>query len=217
MGCRRETSDGSMVIARDIAIDMEDVPTATPSQRIPPRVLPDTGGFLHPEQTVALFGLRPGMIVADFGAGGGYFTIPMARVVGAEGKVFAIDVQQPTLAVVKSKANLERLLHVETVWADLELPQGSHLPEASVDLVMVANILFQAEAKEAIIAEARRVLRSGGDLIIIEWDETPFPAGPPQVLRVPKRAARQLAEREGFRFDREFAAGSHHYGLSFKK
>lgn len=94
---------------------------------------------------------------------------------------------------------------------------GSHLPEAGADFVIIANILLQSEKKQEVLAEANRVARSGGNLAILEWDETPFPAGPPQALRVPKHLAKRLAEEAGFKLEKEFEAGSHHYGLLFKK
>ena len=175
------------------------------------------GGFLHPERIIRRLELRPGMVVADFGAGGGYFALPAARAVGSEGKVYAIDIQRHAIDLIRSKAVLDHLLNVETVWADLERASGSHLPEASVDLVIVANILFQAEDKRRVIAEAHRVTRSGGRLAILEWDQAPFPAGPPGDLRMAKAAARRLAEEAGFELEKEFEAGSHHYGLLFVK
>lgn len=175
------------------------------------------GGFLHPERITSYLDLRPGMIVADFGAGSGYFTIPAARRVGAEGKVYAIDIQPQALGVIRSKAALEHLLQVETVWADLERPRGSHLPDGAVDFVVIANILFQAEDKAALLAEAGRVLRPGGRMAILEWDEASFPAGPPAGLRVAKASAKRLAASAGFEPDKEFEAGSHHYGLLFRK
>lgn len=175
------------------------------------------GGFLHPERTVERLGIRPGMIVADFGAGSGYFAIPAARRAGEGGRVYAIDIQKQATDLIRSRASLEHLLNVETIWADLERPSGSHLPDNAVDLVIVANILFQAEAKSAVLGEAKRVLRAGGALAILEWDETPFPAGPAPALRVPKALAKRLAEAVGFRLDKEFDAGSHHYGLVFVK
>ena len=104
-----------------------------------------TGGFLHPERTLAELEIRPGMVVADFGCGGGYFSIPAARLVGEGGKVFAVDVQKQAVDHVRSRANLDHLLNVETVWADLETPKGSRLHDAAADLVIIANILFQAE------------------------------------------------------------------------
>lgn len=157
------------------------------------------------------------MVVADFGAGGGYFTIPLARLVGENGKVYAIDIQKQVLDLIKSKANLEHLLNVEAVWADLELLKGSRLMDNAVDFVMVANILFQVEKKREVLQEAWRVVRSGGELVILEWDEVPFPAGPSPLLRLAKATARHLAEEVGFRLEKEFEAGSHHYGLLFKK
>ena len=157
------------------------------------------------------------MIVADFGAGGGYFSIPAARLVGENGKVYAIDIQKSSLDLIKSKANLEHLLQVETVWADLELPKGSRLLDNASDLVIISNILFQTEKKLDILREAWRIVRSGGHLVILEWDETPFPAGPPLILRIPKSLSKRLASDAGFELEKEFEAGSHHYGLLFKK
>lgn len=176
-----------------------------------------SGGFLEPSRILGRLGIRPGMVVADFGCGGGYFAIPAARMVGDGGKVFAVDIQKQAIENVRSKANLEHLLQLETVWADLESPKGSRLPDASVDLAIIANILFQAEKKREVLAEAWRVLRTGGSLVVLEWDDHPFPAGPAMPLRVPKDRAHKLAEEVGFTLEQEIEAGSHHYGLLFKK
>ncbi|MBI2055700.1 MAG: methyltransferase domain-containing protein [Candidatus Sungbacteria bacterium] len=176
-----------------------------------------SGDFLHPERILNYLDIRPGMVVADFGAGSGHFTIAAARKVGESGKVYALDIQKQVLDLIKSRANLEHLLQIETVWADLERERGSRLDESSVDFVITANILFQAEKKKEIIEEARRVLKPGGALALIEWDDTPFPAGPAAALRLPKRVSKTMAENSGFELEKEFAAGSHHYGLLFKK
>lgn len=173
--------------------------------------------FLHPERALGLLDIRPGMIVADFGAGGGYFSIAAARLVGEHGKVYAIDIQQQAIDLIKSKANLEHLLQLDTIWADLELPEGSRLHGQSVDFVLISNILFQAERKREIIAEAWRIVKPEGRLAILEWDETPFPAGPSMAMRVPRELAMRLARDIGFQPEREFDAGNHHYGLLFKR
>ena len=163
------------------------------------------------------FGLRVGDHVADFGAGHGYFTIPMARAVGGDGKVYAIDVQKEVLDIIRAKAKVEHLLNIEPMWADLDQPHGSKLKEGYIDLVMIANMLFQTEQKEQLLKEAYRVLRSGGRLAIVEWDESPAPLGPPPALRIKKEKVRGLGIAAGFEIDREFEAGSHHYGLLFIK
>lgn len=176
-----------------------------------------TSGFLNPDHIISRLNILPGMGVADFGCGSGHYTIPAARRVGDSGRVYAIDIQKQNIELVTSRINLEHLLQIEPVWADLEAPQGSRLEPSSVDYVIIANILFQVEKKREILAEAERILKPGGALAILEWDETPFPAGPPQERRMSKRTVQSLTESAGFSIEKEFDAGSHHYGLLFKK
>ena len=174
--------------------------------------------FLEPEQVVSLFGLKPGDHVADFGAGHGYFTIPLARVVGNEGRVYAIDVQEHALDVIRAKAQLSHLLNIEYIWADLELAGGSRINDASCEGVVIANILFQAEKKEALFVEAYRILVSGGRLAVVEWREgSENKMGPVSAVRVSAKAAAEYAATAGFGDMREFDAGTHHYGLVFVK
>lgn len=173
--------------------------------------------FLEPERIVRTFDLEPGDHVADFGSGHGYFTIPMARIVGGDGKVYSIDVQKETLDIIRARAKVEHLLNIESVWADLDQPNGSKLKDRFLDFVLIANLLFQSEHKEILFREAYRILREGGHVGIVEWDETPAPLGPPQAVRLRKETARRMALEAGFQMDREFEAGNHHYGLLFTK
>ena len=178
--------------------------------------------FLDPQKIVQSFDLRPGDHVADFGAGHGYFTLPMARAVGANGKVYAIDIQSTAIDVVRSSASREHLLNIVPLQADLDMPMGSRIKDGLMDFVAVHNVLFQAEHKDVMLGEAWRILRNGGRLAMIEWDGDDASAGalslgPLLALRIKKEAARAYALDAGFEYDREFAAGSHHYGLLFVK
>lgn len=179
-------------------------------------------GFLEPERIVKSFGLKPGDHVADFGAGHGYFTIPLGRAVGPEGKVWAVDIQKPVLDIIRSKARPEHLLNIEYVWSDLEEPGRSGLAERFMDLVLVGNILFQTERRDVVLHEAWRILREKGRLAMIEWDIqnveiSKYRVGPLPEMRLKKEDARALAIQSGFEFDREFSTGPHHYGLLFIK
>lgn len=179
--------------------------------------------FLEPERIVKNLGIEKGDYVADFGAGHGYFTIPLAKAVGGDGKVYAIDIQKPVLDIIRSRAKLDHLLNIETVWADLDQPGGSKLKDKFLEFVIIASILFQAENKVGLFHEAHRILHEKGRLAVIEWDETQTPPaaraglGPPLAMRIPKEQVKLWAGQAGFSFDREFEAGTHHYGLIFRK
>lgn len=177
----------------------------------------EAGVFLEPDKIVKTFSLEKGDHVADFGAGHGYFSIPMARAVGGDGKVYALDIQKEILEIIRAKAKLEHLLNIETVWADVDEPGGSKIRDRFLDFALISNILFQAEKKKNLLSEAFRVLREGGRLAIIEWDMDLGDLGPPRELRIKKEEAKALALGAGFEPDREFAAGNHHYGLLFVK
>lgn len=178
---------------------------------------PVSQNFLNPEQIVKYLKLEAGDHVADFGAGHGFFTIPMARIVGGDGKIYAIDIQRSTLDIIRTKAKIEHLLNIEPVWGNLEQIGGSKLKDGFLDLVTIANVLFQAEDKLMLLREAYRILRHNGRLAVIEWDTSESALGPPLELRLPKDQTKSIVLQSGFSFDREIPAGAHHFGLVFIK
>lgn len=173
---------------------------------------------LDPQKTVALLSIKNGDYVADFGSGHGYFTIPLARYAAPNGKVFAVDIQRSMLDVVRAKSTLEHILNIEYIWSDLESPEGSKLKNEFVDLVVITNILHQSSRKEEIIREAQRILRPGGRLVLIEWEDGAMSGfGPPTDMRIPQETARTLCRAQSLTLLQEFDAGGHHYGLIFTK
>lgn len=173
--------------------------------------------FLHPDIAIKNLDIIPGMRIADFGCGAGHWTVALARLAGAGGRVYAFDVQESALESTRSLARSARLQNIETVRANLEIPGSSALRDGSVDMVLLCNILFQAEQKDVIAAEATRIIKSGGRAVVVEWDETDSLAGPPVRQRVTRQTAEQLFTSSGLRFEKEFNTGSHHYGLIFRK
>ncbi len=174
-------------------------------------------GFLNPENVIDSWDVRPGERIADFGCGPGFFSIPLGRRVGPSGKVYAMDIRTEALEATRAKIKLYHFFNIETVRADLESPSGSTLREMSVDKVLIANILFQAENKKILIEEAFRILRPGGSVILIEWDEAQIAGSPSMDHKVGKSEAKELLKNAGFTEFKDFSAGSHHYGLIYKK
>jgi len=176
--------------------------------------------FVNPEEVVKKhFNLQPGMVVADFGAGSGYYTLASARIVGESdsGVVYAVDIQKDLLEKIKSRAEEEGLKNVEIVWADLDKPEGSRIAADSLDFVVISNILFQTENKRAVAREAFHVLKSGGIAGVIDWSESFGGLGPRPEDVVGKQDCEKLFLEAGFTMEKEFEAGEHHYGFLFKK
>jgi len=176
-----------------------------------------TGGFINPQKVIDQINLKPGMKAADFGCGHGYFTLPVAKVLGQEGKVYAVDVLLEALEAVRSRAQLEGRVNIETMRGNLELPGGSSLPDNSMDLVLLHNVLSQSQKKSAIIEEAKRALKPGGTFVLIDWRKDHVCIGPETGWRMTFDEARAMARESGFVFLRVFDAGQYHYGLIFIK
>ncbi|MFH1654579.1 MAG: methyltransferase domain-containing protein [Pseudomonadota bacterium] len=176
-----------------------------------------TGGFLNPDKIVSEFGVGEGMSVADFGSGAGYFTILLGRLVGENGRVYALDVQETALDSVRIKARAIGLKNIEMARANLEVAGGSGLSDNSQDMVLLANILFQSDKKAEIIREAKRILKNGGRIILIDWRLGTGGFGPPDEMRINETAMCDLVAEEGLIFEKSIDAGQFHYGISFVK
>jgi len=175
-----------------------------------------TGGFINPQKIIESFGIFSGMKIAHFGCGHGFFTLPMAKMTGSDGVVYAIDILDSAIESVKSKATMEGAFNIEYIKGDLEAEKGSGLPDYSIDLVLLANVLYQTPGKAEVLKEASRVLIKEGLLIIIDWLEDSF-LGPARESRISRETSKRLAEAQGFRLIREFSAGEYHYGTVMAK
>lgn len=172
--------------------------------------------FADPASNATQFGLQPGMHVADIGSGSGAYVIAMARIVGAGGRVYAVDVQKDLLSRAKRAAAEVGLHNIDIVWGDAEKQSGTHIADHSIDMVLLSNILFQVTNKEAVFSEARRIVKSGGSIIVIDWSESFGGLGPRNADVFTKESARMLGVANGCALAREFSAGAHHYGLVFR-
>lgn len=175
-----------------------------------------TGGFINPEKILAQFVSRPDLSAADLGCGHGYFAVPLAKTL-QQGKVFACDVRDEALQAVRSKARLENIANIETIRCNLENLGGSKIETSSIDLVILANILYQSRKKDAIIREASRIIKEEGELAIIDWRRDASLA-PKEGWLLTTEQAIKLAEAEEFKLERELEiTDGQHFGLVFRR
>lgn len=173
--------------------------------------------FSDPENNVRQFGLTPGMVVADFGSGSGFYSITAAKAVAPSGKVFAVDIQKDLLQKLKNGAREKHLNNIDVVWGDLEHLGGTKLRENSIDAVIICNLFFQIDNKDALCLEAKRILRPNARVMVVDWAGSFGGIGPAEKDVVTKIEAAAFFLDHGFILDREIAAGAEHYGLIFRK
>lgn len=160
-------------------------------------------------------GLREGMKVGDFGAGTGHYSRAAAAIVGSNGRVYSIDVQEDILRHIQLNTHDQYQHIIETVWGDVEKLGGTHLRDASLDVVLVANLLFQVENRYGLLNEIKRVLKPGGKVMLVDWAGSYGGIGPVTEKVVSEHDAEALFIGSGFHKEKSFRAGPHHYGIIF--
>lgn len=175
------------------------------------------GSFLHPASAVRLAGIHKGLRVADFGAGSGFFTRAAAREVGETGTVWAVDLNRELLPRIKNLAAAEDLHNIEVMQGDIEVVGGTNLPQESFDLVIIANVLFSAEHKREVVAEARRVLTKTGRALVVDWSDSWGGLGPHKDHVLTHAMGRELFESGGFTYVGDISAGAYHWGFIVRK
>lgn len=146
--------------------------------------------------------LRPGEAIADVGAGTGLFMEPLAAAVTTSGTVYEVDISPSFIEHLRARARDNALEHVEVVLCD---EHSVALPPASVDVVFVCDTYHHFEYPRSTLASIRASLRSGGRLVIVDFERIPGVSREWILghVRAGKEEVRAEVEAAGFQFRRE--------------
>ncbi len=149
----------------------------------------------HPDEIMQRLAIRPGEVVADVGAGSGYFTVPVARAVGADGRVIATDIRQEMLDYVANRLTEEGISNVELVKVE---PDDPGLPAGGVDLVLMVDVMHYVKDRVPYGRKLRSALSPDGRLVVIDFRYDPDAVrefAPPPEQQVPRETLdREMAE-----------------------
>ena len=166
--------------------------------------------FADPEKNLRQLGLREDMIVADLGAGSGFYSIEAGKMVPF-GKVYAVEIIRDYVIEVKRKAKDAHLHNVECFWGNIEKLGGTKLKDGIADLVICSNVMSQVDDRERFIAEIKRILKPEGKVLFIDWTELGL--GPKGDKMIKKEKMLNEFSKKGISFLRDIDAGDHHYGM----
>lgn len=151
---------------------------------------PDRDEWQQPERVMDALGIADGSRVADLGAGGGWFTIRLAKRVGPNGIVYAEDVQQPMIEAINRRVQREGLHNVQAILGGFVDPK---LPHGDVHAALLANLYPQIQEPVELLKNVRLALRPGGRLGIIDFKPGQFGPGPDENRVAPETVIRDAA------------------------
>lgn len=173
--------------------------------------------FADPSAIVDQLAITAGSRAADFGCGSGFFSFEFAKRTGSNGMVYALDVLPSALEAVASRAKILNLPNVIAKRVNLEQENGSGLDAASMDWVILKDMLFQNKKKDIILHEVSRVLKPGGQALIMEWDPEETLVGPDAELRIGPEELKLLLDTVHLAVAKELNVGGFHYAFLVRR
>jgi ubiquinone/menaquinone biosynthesis C-methylase UbiE len=174
---------------------------------------PARDAWQKPHEVLMALDLKAGETVADIGSGSGYFALRFARHVGETGRVYAVDVEPDLVRLLNRRLRDAGVRNVQTVLAD---PDDPLLPDASVDRFVVVDTWHHIGDQAKYLGLMRRMLRPGGQVVMIDFQKKELPVGPPPSMKIAREDLMRQLEANGFRLAREHAFLPYQYFLVFE-
>jgi SAM-dependent methyltransferase len=194
-------------------------PPARHGRLFPPQDLgllegPDRDVWQKPDRIMDALGIAEGSVVADLGAGGGWFTVRLARRVGPNGLVYAEDIQRQMIESIGRRVGREGLTNVRTV---LGTPSDPALPSGTLDAILIVNTYREMEDPVALLSNAAQALKPRGQIGILDYKKDGLGPGPPLEERVDPEAIVRDAGAAGLRLLRRASFLPYQFFLIFGK
>lgn len=168
----------------------------------------------QPSRAIALMNITPGMAVADIGAGSGYFTERVAKLVGPTGRVYATDIQRGMLQLIEQRLARTGLQNVTLI---LGRPSHPGLPADAIDVAFMVDVYHELSDPQTVLRHIRTSLKPDGRLILIEYkgEDPTIPILPLHKMTVAQ--AKQELESEGFVLTSAVSSLPRQHVLTFTK
>lgn len=115
---------------------------------------------------LANLGIRPGLTICDMGCGNGFYTLQMAKMTGAQGRVVGVDVQPEMLGLLRDRMEAQGLENIIPILGSYHNP---HLPPASIDLILLVDVYHEFSHPEQMLAAMRASLKPQGKIVLVEY------------------------------------------------
>jgi len=172
---------------------------------------PKRDAYQKPHEVMEALAIKEGEIIADIGAGSGYFTLRLAHHVGANGRVYAVDVSPDMIRHLNGRVRDMGALNVSTILAP---PNDPLLPQP-VDRFLIVDVWHHVEDQAGYLALMKKGLKPGGQVVMIDFQKKELPVGPPVDMKISREDLLKQMQAAGFRLVKEHTFLPYQYFLVF--
>jgi predicted methyltransferase len=172
---------------------------------------PKRDAYQKPHEVMEALAIKAGEVIADIGAGSGYFTLRLAHHVGAEGRVYAVDVSPDMIRHLNGRVRDLGVLNVSTILAP---PDDPLLPQP-VDRFLIVDVWHHVENQAGYLELMKKRLKPGGQVVMIDFHKKELPVGPPADMKIAREDLLKQMEAAGFRLVKEHTFLPYQYFLVF--
>jgi arsenite methyltransferase len=173
---------------------------------------PKRDAYQKPQEIVMALELKEGEMVADIGAGSGYFSFRLANHVGERGRVYAVDVSPDMILHLNRRIRDTRTKNVISVLAP---PDDPLLGEASLDRIFICDTWHHIQKQTEYLALLKKMLKPGGQIVMIDFQKRQLPVGPPLETKIAREDLIQQMKSAGFQLVKEHTFLPYQYFLIF--
>jgi ubiquinone/menaquinone biosynthesis C-methylase UbiE len=169
---------------------------------------PERKKLLPTDKVLNIIGVEKNMVIADIGCGTGYFSIPIAKSIGPDSNIYAVDISKEMLLETEKKAKEENISNVVLVQAS---ENSFNLEESSCDMVFSSTVLHEVESPQDFLIQCKKAIKEKGNIIILDWNKVEAEVGPPMKHRVSVDQIEQYAKEVGLHIDSVAYLGNNFY------
>ncbi|MBM4260202.1 MAG: methyltransferase domain-containing protein [Deltaproteobacteria bacterium] len=173
---------------------------------------PKRDEYQKPHEVLTALNIKPGEVIADIGAGTGYFTFRLAHHVGDKGKVYAIDVSPDMIKHINRRIRDTKANNVTTILAE---PDDPLLPDHSVNRFFICDVWHHVDDQKKYLALMKKTLKPDGEVVMIDFHKKELPFGPPMQMKIAREDLIKQLEGNGFKLAKEHTFLPHQYFLVF--
>ena len=173
---------------------------------------PQRDVYQKPDEVIAALDLRKGETIADIGAGSGYFTFRLSSPVGEKGRIYAVDTSPEMILHMNQRIRDMKLKNIVTV---LSTPDDPLLSDGSIDRFFICDTWHHIQNQTQYLALMKKMLKSGGQVIMIDFQKKETPMGAPMELRIAREDLVRQMESNGFKLAKEHTFLPYQYFLVF--